>query len=98
MLICYQQHRRRHCHLIGHQMDRSLLRKMQKVSSMPLHAQGERVNQTSSGIAANPRLDYSGSQIGSHGRTIYNNDTPIRQAPPGFETVSLACPFLLYIL
>ncbi|KAJ9561874.1 hypothetical protein OSB04_007034 [Centaurea solstitialis] len=76
-----------HCHLIGHRPDPGLVRKMQKASTMPLHAEGERVNQTSAGIAANPRLDYSGSQVGSHGRTIYDNDTPtIRQAPPGFET------------
>ncbi|KVH92348.1 Histidine kinase-like ATPase, ATP-binding domain-containing protein [Cynara cardunculus var. scolymus] len=77
---------RHHCHLIGHKPDPGLLRKMQKVSAMPLHAQGERVNQTGAGLAANPRLDFSGSQMGSHGRTIYNNDTPILQAPPGFET------------
>lgn len=76
-----------HCHLIGHKPDPGLLRKMQKVSTMPLHAQGERVNQTSAGLAANnPRLDFSGSQMGSHGRTVYNDDIPILQAPPGFET------------
>ncbi|KAJ9562031.1 hypothetical protein OSB04_007191 [Centaurea solstitialis] len=71
---------RHHCHLIGHKPDPSLVRKMQKVSTTPLHdSQGERVNKTTAGIVANPRLDYSVSQIGSLG-------TPILQAPPGYET------------
>lgn len=77
---------KQHCHLIGHQPDPGYLRKLQRDSATPLETQGERVDRTVSGVAANPRPDFSGSQMGNRSRTVYNNDVPIARAPPGFET------------
>nr|GEW67819.1 protein microrchidia 2-like [Tanacetum cinerariifolium] len=68
---------RQNCHEIGHQMDPTFQRKMQKTSGMPLQTE------VVSGHAASPRPGLGGSQMGSHGRTVYNND---KQVPPGFET------------
>ncbi|GKB75112.1 microrchidia 2-like protein [Tanacetum coccineum] len=68
---------RQNCHEIGHQMDPTFQRKMQKTSGMPLQTEGV------SGHAASSRPGLGGSQMGSHGRTVYNND---KQVPPGFET------------
>ncbi|GJS50588.1 microrchidia 2-like protein [Tanacetum coccineum] len=40
-----------------------------------------------SGHVFNPRPDLSVSQTGSRDRTVFNNDRPIVQDPPGFDTV-----------
>ncbi|PWA75348.1 histidine kinase-like ATPase, C-terminal domain-containing protein [Artemisia annua] len=74
---------RENCHKIGHQMDPTFQRKMQKTSAMPLQTEGEPLDQSVSGHAASPRPGLGGSHMGSHGRTVYNND---KQVPPGFKT------------
>ncbi|GJS50986.1 putative ribonuclease H-like domain-containing protein [Tanacetum coccineum] len=40
-----------------------------------------------SGHVLNPRPDLSVSQTGSRDRTVFNNDRPIVQDPPGFDTL-----------
>ncbi|KAK9054242.1 hypothetical protein SSX86_025320 [Deinandra increscens subsp. villosa] len=75
-----------HSHLIGHQMDPSYLRQLQKTSSVPLQTQGQPLNQMIPDLAVNPRPDLSGSHAGIHGRTIFNNDMPTVRPPPGFQT------------
>ena len=64
-------------------MDPTFQRKMQKTSAMPIQTEGEPLDQSVFGHAASPRPGLGGSQMGSHGRTVYNND---KQVPPGFET------------
>ncbi|KAK9054423.1 hypothetical protein SSX86_025501 [Deinandra increscens subsp. villosa] len=72
LVIYCQQHRKQHCHLIGHQPDPTYLRQLQKTSSVPLQTQGEPRHQTIAG-AVNPR-------------TVYNNDMPTVRPPPGHQT------------
>ncbi|GKD74987.1 microrchidia 2-like protein [Tanacetum coccineum] len=79
--------RRRHCHFIGHQPDKQFLCEMQKTSIEPLLIEDEPLDQTFSGHVTNLRLDLSGSHTGSRDRTVFKNDRPIVQAPPGFDTV-----------
>lgn len=80
LLICSQQHRREHCHLIGHQPDPTFLRKLQKTNSVPLQTRGEPLNHTVPGRVASPSPGVGGPQI--HDRTMV-------RPPPGFQTVSL---------
>ncbi|KAL8257182.1 hypothetical protein R6Q59_029223 [Mikania micrantha] len=77
---------RQHCHLIGHQPDPGYLRQLQKTSSVPLQTQDGSLGQTVLGRAVNLSPDLNGSQMGVHGRTIYNNDMPTIRPPPGFQT------------
>ncbi|GKD20016.1 hypothetical protein Tco_1221719 [Tanacetum coccineum] len=59
---------------------------MQKTSTEPLQTEDEPLDQKFSGHVANPMPYLSGSQTGSHDRTIFNNDRPIFRVPPGFDT------------
>ncbi|GJR36662.1 microrchidia 2-like protein [Tanacetum coccineum] len=58
-----------------------------ETSTEPLQTEDEPLDQTFSGHVFNPRPDLSVSQTGSRDRTVFNNDRPIVQDPPGFDTV-----------
>nr|XP_043614992.1 protein MICRORCHIDIA 2-like isoform X2 [Erigeron canadensis] len=77
---------KRHCHLVGHQMDPTYMRKLQKTSDVPHQTEDEQFDRSFSGPAPNPNLDLSSSQMGTRSRTAYSNEAPIVRAPPGFGT------------
>ncbi|GJT57362.1 hypothetical protein Tco_0992416 [Tanacetum coccineum] len=67
---------------------------IKKTSIEPLLIEDEPLDQTFSGHVTNLRLDLSGSHTGSRDRTVFKNDRPIVQAPPGFDTAILKLELL----
>ncbi|KAI3726528.1 hypothetical protein L1987_66326 [Smallanthus sonchifolius] len=82
------------------QMDYWNKHQPQKTSDVPIQTQGEESHHISPtpGRAANPRLDLSGSETGSHGKTVYNNDMSTVWPPPGFQTLVAFTHFFVIVL